>query len=78
MRTQAAKNAGALEASALEPDAGGETTVPVRVVAAVSVENSDGDVLAEAEANETADVTVARERGGEASVGGDGELSVET
>jgi hypothetical protein len=50
----------------------------VRVVAAVVVENSDGETLAEAEASETADVTVARERGGEVSVGGSGALTVES
>jgi hypothetical protein len=71
-------DAGALEPSAVAPDPGAETTVAVRVVAAVVVENSDGDVLAEAEASDTADVTVARERGGEASVGGSGSLTVET
>jgi hypothetical protein len=71
-------DAGALEPAAVEPDPGGETTVPVRVVAAVVVETSDGEVLAEAKASETADVTVARERGGEASVGGSGELTVKT
>jgi hypothetical protein len=71
-------DAGALEAAAVEPDAGGETTVSVRVVAAVVVENSDGEVLAEAEASDTADVVVARERGGEASVGGSGSLTVKT
>jgi len=71
-------DAGALDESALEPDAGGETTVAVRVVAAVRVETGDGDVLAEAEASDTADVVVARERGGEASVGGSGSLTVET
>jgi hypothetical protein len=71
-------DAGALEPDAVAPEAGSETTVPVRVVAAVRVEDSDGATLAEAEASETADVTVTRERGGEASVGGDGSLSVET
>lgn len=71
-------DAGALEPSAVAPAPGRETTVPVEVVAAVVVENSDGDVLAEAEASDTADVTVARDRGGEASVGGEGELTVET
>jgi len=71
-------DAGALDESSVEPDPGAETTVAVEVVAAVVVENSDGDVLAEAEATETADVTVARERGGEASVGGSGSLTVET
>jgi hypothetical protein len=39
-------DAGALEPSAVAPDPGAETTVAVRVVAAVVVENSDGDVLA--------------------------------
>jgi hypothetical protein len=71
-------DAGALEPSAVEPEPGAETTVPVRVVAAVAVEDSDGETLAEAEANETADVTVSRERGGEASVGGSGALTVES
>jgi hypothetical protein len=71
-------DAGALEAAALEPEAGAETTVAVEVVAAVRVETSDGDVLAEAEASDTADVVVARERGGEAGVGGSGALTVET
>jgi hypothetical protein len=71
-------DAGALDGSTVEPDPGAETVVRVRVVAAVVVKTSDGEVLAEAEANETADVTVARERGGEASVGGSGALTVET
>jgi len=71
-------DAGALEPSAVEPEAGAETTVPVRVVAAVTVETSDGETLAEAEASDTADVMVARERGGEASVGGSGALTVES
>jgi hypothetical protein len=71
-------DAGALEPSAVAPKAGGETTVGVRVVAAVRVEAGDGEVLAEAEASETADVVVSRERGGEASVGGSGALTVET
>jgi hypothetical protein len=71
-------DAGALEAAALEPEPGAETAVAVEVVAAVVVENSDGEVLAEAEASDTADVTVARERGGSASVGGSGTLTVES
>jgi len=71
-------DAGALDESSVEPEAGAATTVPVEVVAAVAVKNSDGEPLAEAEASETADVVVARERGGEASVGGSGELTVET
>jgi hypothetical protein len=71
-------DAGALAPDALDPEAGAETTVPVRVVAAVAVEDSDGETLAEAEASETADVTVARERGGSASVGGSGSLTVES
>jgi hypothetical protein len=71
-------DAGALEPSAVAPDPGSETTVPVRVVAAVRVAGGDGATLAEAEASETADVVVARERGGEASVGGSGSLTVES
>jgi len=71
-------DAGALDADAVTPAPGGETTVPVRVVAAVRVEDGGGEVLAEAEASDTADVTVTRDRGGEASVGGDGSLSVNT
>jgi hypothetical protein len=71
-------DAGALEPAALAPEAGAETTVPVRVVAAVVVKDSDGETLAEAEATETADVVVSRERGGEASVGGSGALTIET
>jgi hypothetical protein len=69
--------AGALAPDALDPEAGEETTVPVRVVAAVVVENSDGDVLAEAEVSDTADVVVARDRGGEAIVSGSGGLTVD-
>jgi len=71
-------DAGALEPSAVAPDPGAETTVPVRVVAAVRVENGDGATLAEASASDTADVVVTRERGGEASVGGSGALTVES
>jgi hypothetical protein len=71
-------DAGALEPAAVAPEAGAETTVPVEVVAGVVVETSDGETLAEAEASDTADVVVARERGGEASVGGSGALTVET
>jgi hypothetical protein len=70
--------AGALEPDAVAPEAGSETTVPVRVVAAVRVAAGDGATLAEAEASDTADVTVSRERGGEASVGGSGALTVES
>jgi hypothetical protein len=70
--------AGALDPSALDPEAGGETSAEIEVVADVAVQDSDGDVLAEATASDTATVTVSREAGGEASVGGDGSLSVET
>jgi hypothetical protein len=71
-------NAGALEPDAVAPEPGAETAVPVRVVAAVRVAAGDGEVLAESEASDTAAVTVTRERGGEANVGGSGELTVET
>jgi len=71
-------NAGALEPAVVAPESGAETTVPVRVVAAVRVAAGDGATLAEAETSETADVVVTRERGGEASVGGSGALTVET
>jgi len=70
--------AGALEPSSVAPDAGGETSVEIEVVADVAVQDSDGDVLVEATASDTATVTVSREAGGEASVGGDGSLTVET
>jgi hypothetical protein len=50
-----------------------------RLLRAAGVAGAGGlATLAEAEASETADVTVARERGGKASVGGSGELTVET
>jgi hypothetical protein len=70
-------DAGALAPDALAPDAGGEASVEIEVVADVAVQDSDGDVLVEATASDTATVTVAREAGGEASVGGDGSLTVE-
>jgi hypothetical protein len=69
--------AGALDPSALDPEAGGEASVEVEVVADVAVQDSDGEPLAEATASDTATVTVTRETGGEASVGGSGSLTVE-
>jgi hypothetical protein len=71
-------DAGALAPDALDPDAGGETSVEIEVVADVAVQDADGEPLVEATASDTATVTVTRETGGEASVGGEGALSVET
>jgi len=71
-------DAGALAPDALDPEAGGETGVEIEAVADVAVQDSDGEPLVEATASDTATVTVAREAGGEAAVGGEGALTVET
>ena len=71
-------DAGALAPDALDPEAGGEASVEIEVVADGRVEDADGETLVEATASDTATVTFTRETGGEASVGCDGSLTVET
>ncbi|MDB2226189.1 hypothetical protein PM023_16200 [Halorubrum ezzemoulense] len=68
-----------VEASALAPGSGERETV-VSVEARLSVENSAGEVLAEASATDSAPVTVERtaEASEYGSVGGSGELTIET
>lgn len=68
-----------VDASALAP-AEGERETTISVEARMRVENGDGDVLAEATATDSAPVTVERttEATEYGSVGGSGELTVET
>jgi hypothetical protein len=69
-----------VDASALAPESGArETTITVE--ASLSVENSDGEVLARASSTDTAPVTVERQSASPSqygSVGGSGSLTIET
>jgi len=68
-----------VEASALAP-ADGERETTIDVEARLRVENSSGEVLAEATATDTAPVTVERTASASeyGSVGGSGSLTIET
>lgn len=71
---------GVLAADALTPDAG-ERSTEVALSTTLRVENSDGELLADASASDTATVTIERDdyQASEyGSVGGTGELRIET
>lgn len=66
-----------LTASALAPDSGTRET-DVTVEARFRVESSSGEVLARDSASDTATLSVTREQGAAADVGGSGSLTIET
>ena len=66
-----------LTASAVAPDSGTRET-DVTVEARLRVESSSGEVLARDSASDTATLSVTREQGSSADVGGSGSLTIET
>jgi len=57
---------------------GGVPTAKVNVETRLRVESSGGEVLARETASDTATLSVTREAGSEADVGGSGSLTIET